>query len=86
MPLLRSIEVPQSQAVGLCVGANFLAECNGRLYATDGMGKAIVAMAVAADGSLSEINRQDCSVRPQLLVMSIKNLCVISRSFRRGCL
>jgi hypothetical protein len=29
---------------GVCVGANFLAECGGHLYATDGMGSAIIAL------------------------------------------
>ncbi len=49
-----------AECEGLCVGANFLAECGGYLYATDGMGSAIVALAVDPDGSLSEINRQPC--------------------------
>ena len=52
---------PRGECEGVCVGANFLAECGGHLYATDGMGSAIVALAVGADGSLTEINRQSCA-------------------------
>jgi 6-phosphogluconolactonase (cycloisomerase 2 family) len=44
-----------------CTGANYLLESNGRLYACDGMGKAIVAMSISPEtGALKVINKQSC--------------------------
>ena len=53
----------RARADEVCTGANFIAATpQGRLYATDGMGKAIVALEPdPEDGELRLINKQSCA-------------------------
>jgi len=49
---------PAGELLDVCVGANYLVENRGCLYASDGMGKAIVALRIEpSTGALSLINK-----------------------------
>ena len=71
----------------VCTGANFIAATpQGRLYATDGMGKAIVALEPdPEDGELRLINKQSCaevSAAGSLCASSLKKLLLRSTTSR----
>jgi len=78
---------PAASADEVCTGANFIAATpEGRLYATDGMGKAIVALEPdPEDGELRLINKQSCaevSAAGSLCASSLKKLLLRSTTSR----